>query len=334
LIDKNNARVVALQPKLDSNTISKFNIQHPFFSPTSIQSNTMLASHRPDSITLDRLTPSVISNETNSSDGSKINDSTSYRQNTDIPDEVMFNDPDCVLISDNMKKTFMFATDIASSSPTSPQPVSTTEHASVWYTTKELTEIVQQATFALQVAQLSETLLTNENESFRGLEDSLSILAGQESKARKIGVAQAVFHEQKRQRTTGVLDTSRMRMMSNKVSRKSKSLALERAEQDAKAVLEREVPASSMLTGKGKGLQNYMPPRKNTRTNSLRQISTSDDKRPNTRTNSLRRLPSFEEKRLNTRTNSVRRLSGFETNRSADLSFRGANDSKPTAIRE
>jgi hypothetical protein len=297
----------------------------------------MLATHRPDSITMDRLTPSVISNETNSSDGSNINDSTSCRQNTDIPDEVMFNDPNFVSIgiSDNTKKTFMFATDIASSSPTSPHPVSTTEHASVWYTMKELTEIVQQATFALQVAQLSETLLTNEDESFRGLEDSLSILAGQESKARKIGVAQAVFHEQKRQRTTGVLDTSRMRMMSNKVSRKSKSLALERAEQDAKAVLEREVPASSMPTGKGRGLRNYMPPRKNTRTNSLRQLSASDDKRLNTRTSSLRRLPTFDDKMLNTRTNSLRRLSSFDTKRwSADSSLPGAKDSKPIAIRE
>jgi hypothetical protein len=295
----------------------------------------MLATHRPDSITVDLLTPSVISNETNSSHGSKIYDSTSCRQKADIPDEViMFNDPDCVSVGirDDKKKNFMFATDIASSSPTSPHLVSTTEHASVWYTMKELTEIVQQATFALQVAQLSETLLTNEDESFRGLEDSLSILAGQESKARKNGVAQAVFHEQKRQRTTGVLDSSRMRMMSNKVSRKSKTLALERAEQDAKAVLEREVPASSMPTGKG--LQNYMPPRKNTRTNSLRQLTPSDDKRLNTRTNSLRRLPSFDDKRLNTRTNSVRRLSGFDTNRSADLSLPGAKYSKPTTIRE
>jgi hypothetical protein len=297
----------------------------------------MLATHRPDSITMDRLTPSVISNETNSSHESKLNESTSRRRKkrTDIPDEVMFNDPDCVLICDSKKKTFMFATDIASISPTSPHPVSTTEHASVWYTTKELTEIVQQATFAVQIAQLSETLLTNEDESFRGLEDILSILAGQESKARRSGVAQAVFHEQKRQRTAGVSDTSRMRMMSNKVSRKSKSLALERAEQDAKEVLEREAP-KPMPTGKGRGLQNYLPPRKNTRTNShTRQLSTtSDHKRLNTRTNSLRRLSSFDDDMLNKRTNSVRRLSGFDNERSADLSLPGAKDFKPTAIME
>jgi hypothetical protein len=301
---------------------------------SSIQSDIMLTNHRPDSITMDRLTPSVISNETNSSHGSKRNDSASCRQKTDIPDEVMFNDPDCVLKRDNKKKTFMFATDIASSSPISPHPVSTTEHASVWYTTKELTDIVQQATFALQIAQLSESLLTNEDESFRGLEDILSILAGQESKARRNGVAQAVFHEQKRQRTTGVSDTSRMRMMSNKVSRKSKSLALERAEQDAKEVLEREVP-SPTPTGKGRGLQNYLPPRNNTRTHSHRQLSTtSDHKRLNTRTNSLRRLPSFDDDMLNKRTNSIRRLSGFDSERSADLSLPGAKDFKPTAIME
>jgi hypothetical protein len=295
----------------------------------------MLSTHRPDSITMDTFTPSVISNETNGSHESKRNETTSRRQKIEIPDEVTFNGPDCVLIRDDKKKNFMFATDIASSSPTSPQPVSTTEHASVWYTTKELTEIVQQATFAIQVAQLSETLLTNEDESFRGLEDSLSILVLKESKARRNGVVQAVFHEQKRQRTTGVLDTSRMRMMSHKVSRKSKSLAFERAEQDAKEVLEKVVP-TSMPTGKGRGLQNYLPPRKNTRTNSHRQLSTtSDHKRLNTRTNSLRRLSSFDDDMMNKRTISVKRLSGFDTNeKSADLSLPGAKDSKPTAIIE
>jgi hypothetical protein len=290
----------------------------------------MLSTHHPDPITMDRLTPSVISNETSGS-----HESTSRRQKTDIPDEVTFNGPDCVLTRDDKKKIFMFATDIASSSPTSPQPVSSTEHASVWYTTKELTEIVQQATFAIQVAQLSETLLTNEDESFRGLEDSLSILVLKESKARRNGVVQAVFHEQKRQRTTGVSDTSRMRMMSHKVSRKSKSLAFERAEQDAKDVLEKEVP-TSMPTGKGRGLQNYLPPRKNTRTNSHRQLSTtSDHKRLNTRTNSLRRLSSFDDNMLNKRTISVKRLSGLDTNeKSVDLSLPGAKDSKPIAIIE
>lgn len=211
----------------------------------------MLATHRPDSITTDQLAPSLISDVTNISHSSNINNSISCSQKAESPDEAMFNDPDCVpIICDNKKHTIMFATDIASSSPTSPHCVSTTERASVWYSAKELTEIVQQATFALQIAHLSE-MATNQNESFRGLEDTLSIVAGQESKARKMGAAQAVFHEQKRQRTTGVSDTSRMRMMSNKVSRKSKSLALERAEQDAKEVLEIEAP-NVMPTGKGR----------------------------------------------------------------------------------
>jgi hypothetical protein len=285
----------------------------------------MLATHRPDSVTTDWLTPSLDSDEENISHASNIKTSSSCSQKTDSPDEVMFNASACVPIRDNKKKTFMFAIDIASSSPASSHPVSTTERASVWYTAKELNEIVEQASFALQIAKLSETV-TNGHESFRGMEDSLSILASQERKARKIEVEQAVFNEQKRQRTTGVSDTSRMRMMSNKVSRKSKSLALELAEQDAKEVRDREVP-SPRPTGKGKCLHNYVPTRKNTRTNSLRQLSSFDDKKLSTRTNSLRRLPSFDDNRLTTRTNSVRRLSGFDTKRLANLSL-------PTAIME
>jgi hypothetical protein len=184
-------------------------------------------------ITLDWLTPSLISNEKNISHTSKIKNSSSCMQKTDSSGEEIFNDPGCVPTCGNKQKTFMFATDIASSSPASPLPISTSELSSVWYTTKELKEIAEQAKFAIQIARLSETV-TDDDESFRGLEDGLSIQACQESKARKIGVAQAVLNEQKRQRTVGVSDTSRMRMMSNKISRKSKNLALELAEQDAK----------------------------------------------------------------------------------------------------
>jgi hypothetical protein len=280
----------------------------------------MMAAHSPNMsagvLTLDLLTPSQILNEKNISHTSIIKNSISCIQKTDSSDEDISNDPDCVPTSDNKKKSFMFATEIASSSPTSPLRISTTELASVWYTTKELKEIVEHAKFAIQIARLSETV-TNGDESFRGLEDGLSTQASQESKARKIGVAQAVLNEQKRQRTVGVLDTSRMRMMANKISRKSKNLALELAEQDAKEVLEREDP-SVRPAGKGRGLQNHLPRRDNTRTKSLRRLSSFDAKRLGDKTKSLRHLSDFDAMRLGDKTESQRRLSSFDAKKLGD----------------
>jgi hypothetical protein len=285
-----------------------------------IPSKTMLATHGPNLsasiITLDWLTPSLISNEKIISHTSIIKNSTSCMQKPDPSDEDIFNDPACVPTCDNKKKTFMFATDIASSSPTSPLRISTTELASVWYTTKELKEIVEHAKFAIQIARLSETV-TDDDESFRGLEDGLSTQASQESKARKIGVAQAVLNEQKRQRTVGVSDTSRMRMMSNKISRTSKNLALELAEQDAKEVLEREAPIVRPA-GKSRGLQNHLPPRNNTRTKSIRRLSSFDSKKLGDRTKSVRQLSAFDAMRLGDKTTSQRRLSDFDANKKLD----------------
>jgi hypothetical protein len=64
-------------------------------------------------------------------------------------------------------------------------------------------------------------------------------------------------------------------MKSKMAPRKSRTLAIERAEQDAKETFEAEI-ASPRLAGTGKGLPDYSSPRKNTRTNSVRRLSSFD----------------------------------------------------------
>jgi hypothetical protein len=230
-------------------------------------------------IPMDRLTTALVSNKmNNNSPATQRKNFAICQQKIDSFNKVFFKDPDCAPTTrrDNKKKTVMFTTDIASSLATNAGFVSRREHSIVWYTSKELAYITQLAKSELQIARWSTG--TNEEVSLRGLEYSLSIRASQEVKGRKIGVALAVLNEQRRQRTIGVSDPSRIKMMSKMASRKSRTLARERAEQDRKEAFETEV-ASPSLTGTGRGLQNYSSPRNNTRPNSARRLSSFDARR-------------------------------------------------------
>lgn len=200
--------------------------------------------------------------------------SVTCKQKIDSSNEAFFKVTDCAPTCDSKKKTVMFTTDLTSCSATSDDCVSRTEHSVVWYTSKELAEISNLAKSARQSALLSETG-TKEKDSLRGLECRLSIQANQEMKGRKIGVVLAVLNEQRRQRTIGVSDASRIKTKSKMASRKSRTLAIELAKQDAKEAFQTEV-TSRRLTGTGKGLPNYSSPRNNTRTNSLRRLSSFD----------------------------------------------------------
>jgi hypothetical protein len=224
-------------------------------------------------IPMEQLATALISNRAKNSPSSKRKNSVTCPQKIGSH-ESFFKDLDCAPILFNKKKTVMFTTNLASCSATSAHCVSATEYSDVWYTSKELAEISNLAKLARQSAWLSGEE-TNENQCFRGLEDSLSIRASQAMKGRKIGVALAVLNEQRRQRAIGISDTKRIKMKSKMASRKSRTLAIERAEQDANEAFEAEV-ASPRLTGLGKGLQNYSSQRKNTRTNSLRRLSSFD----------------------------------------------------------
>jgi hypothetical protein len=222
------------------------------------------------SIPMEQLATALTSNRTTNSPASRRKNFVTCMQKIGSSNDVFFKDPDCAPSPYNKKKTVMFTTNLASISGTSAHCVSATKHSEVWYTSKELAEI---SNLARQSAWMSEAE-TNEDESFRGLEDSLSIRASQAMKGRKIGVALAVLNEQARQRTIGVSDTKRIKMKSKMASRKSRTLAIERAEQDAKEASETEV-ASPRLTETSKGLPNYSS-RKNTRTNSVRRLSSFD----------------------------------------------------------
>jgi hypothetical protein len=228
------------------------------------------------SIPLERATTVLISNKKHNSPASQSkNPSTTCTQKIDSSNhEAFVKDPDCAPICGYKKKTVMFTTILAWSPATSDHSVSRAEN---WYTSKELAEMTKLAKSELQIARLSGKE-TNEKDSLRGLESGLSIQANQEMKGRKVGVTLAVLNEQKRQRTIGVSDAKRIRMKSKMASRKSKSLAIELAEHDAKEVLEREAP-SLRATGKGRGLPDYSSPRKNTRTNSLRRLSSLNDRK-------------------------------------------------------
>jgi hypothetical protein len=191
--------------------------------------------------------------------------------------DVFFKDPDCAPLPYDKKKTVMFNTNLTSFSATSAHCVSITKNSEVWYTPKELAGISNLAKLARQSAGMSGEE-TNEGECFRGLEDIISIQASQAMKTRKIGVALAVLNEQRRQRTIGLSDTKRIKIKSKMASRKSRTLARERAEQDAKEAFEAEV-ASPRISGICKGLPNYSSPRKSTRTNSVRRLSSFDAKK-------------------------------------------------------
>jgi hypothetical protein len=252
----------------------------------NFESNTMMVFDDRNScastinVPMEYLATVLISNRTKNSPASKRKDSVACNgmmQKIGSSHDVFFKDPDCAPIPYTKKKTVMFHTNLTSCSATSAHCVSATEHSDVWYTSKELAEISNLAKLARQSAWMSgEEDGTNEDECFRGLEYSLSIRASQAMKGRKIGVALAVLNEQRRQRTVGVSDTKRIKMKSKMASRKSRTLARERAEQDAKEAFEAEV-ASPRLTGTGKGLPDYSSPRnKNTRTNSVRRLSNFD----------------------------------------------------------
>ena len=228
---------------------------------------------------MEHLAKALLSSSTKNSPASKRKDAVSCpgMQKIGSSHDVFFKDPpDCTPILYTKKKTVVFATSLASSSASSAHCISAAKYSDVWYTSKELAEISNLAFLARQSAwTMSGAEETKKDECFRGLEDGLSIQASQAMKGRKIGVALAVLNEQRRQRTIGVSDTKRIKMKSKIASRKSRTLAIERAEQDAKEAFQAEV-ASPRLTGTGKGLQNYMPPRRNTRTNSVRRLSSFD----------------------------------------------------------
>jgi hypothetical protein len=226
------------------------------------------------SIPMEQLATAMISNRMSNSPASRRKNFLTCMQKIGSSNDVFFKDPDCAPLPCNKKKTVMFTTNLASISTTSAHCISAAEHSEVWYTSKELAEISNLAKLARQSAWGMSEAETNEDENFRGLEDSLSIRASQAMKGRKIGVALAVLNEQERQRTIGVSDTKRIKMKSKMASRKSRTLAIERAEQDAKEASETEV-ASPRLTGTGKCLPNYSS-RKNTRTNSVRRLSNFD----------------------------------------------------------
>jgi hypothetical protein len=132
----------------------------------------------------------------------KMSVSCTVMQNKIGSHDVFFKDPDCAapLPYYGKKKTVMFTTNLASSSATSGGFVSATEYSEVWYTSKELADISNLAKLARQSTWiLSGGEEINEDECFRGLEDTLSIRASQALKGRKIGVALAVLNEQRRQ---------------------------------------------------------------------------------------------------------------------------------------
>jgi hypothetical protein len=227
---------------------------------------------------MEQLATALVSNRTKNSPASRRKNSVASMdmlRKIGSSNDVFFKDPDCAPFPFSKKKTVMFTTNLTSISATSAHYVSATEHSDVWYTSKELAEISHLAKLARQSASMSEAEI-NEDECFRGLEDSFSIRASQAMKGRKIGVALAVLNEQRRQRTTGVSDTKRIKMKSKMASRKSRTLAIERAEQDAKEASKGEVASPTRLTGTGKGLPNYSLLKKNTRTNSARRISSFD----------------------------------------------------------
>lgn len=111
------------------------------------------------------------------------------------------------------------------------------EIASVWYTSKELSDMAKEDRRMLLVARQF-GLHTKVNEfCVRGLESHLSRRSRIEQRVRKAAVLQAVLTEQHNQRLRNVYEPSRLRRKSLAASKPSRKHALYLATQDSLEVL-------------------------------------------------------------------------------------------------
>jgi hypothetical protein len=108
------------------------------------------------------------------------------------------------------------------------------EHATVWYTAKDLKDLTKEEKRKVQVERQWFSLKARSNDfCLRGLEASFSRRSRIEKRVRKVSVLQAVFIEQHKQRMKNINDPSRIRRRCSAASKPARQLASILASEDA-----------------------------------------------------------------------------------------------------
>lgn len=122
--------------------------------------------------------------------------------------------------------------------------ISKKEKKTIWYTKKELGEMLNSNKELIQASRKNPTL----DVCTRGLEDLMSIRASLNKKERRNNVLHAVLEEQKRQTAESIPNPEKLRKRSKNASKESVKRALQFAHMDARAAGDDCVSSNSDLS--------------------------------------------------------------------------------------